>query len=98
MNRQPAVQTMDLSSLLNKVFAHAPGVGLRGIIQFVFSADQRLWVEAGDDVRVLRGRHNAADTEIEISAQDFVAVVEGRANVEQLFAAGTIRILESVVA
>lgn len=83
---------MDLSSTLSGLFTHARSVGLRGIIQFVFSADEHLWVEVGDEIRVVAGRHGGADTEIEISAENFFAVVAGRANVEQLFAAGTLLI------
>jgi len=92
MKSLSAVSIMQLSSILTELFAHARGVGLRGLIQFTFAADEQLWVEAGDEVRVAAGRRDGCDTEIEISAENFLAVVAGGANVEQLFAAGALRI------
>lgn len=83
---------MDLQATLLELFAHAPAVGMKGSVQFVFAPDQYLWVDLGERTQAFVGENPRADTRIEVSAPDFLKIAAGRANIEQLFAAGDIRI------
>lgn len=83
---------MNLSSTLTGLFAYAPSVGMTGTIQFIFSGDERLWVDIGEQITVAHGYNCDADTEIDIPTTDFLAILAGSANVEQLFTMGNIKI------
>lgn len=83
---------MDLSAVLSALFAGAQAVGARGVFQFVFSADNAVWSEVGDQVTIRPGRHPAADVTIELGEQDFAGILQGQQDVEELFASGRLRI------
>ncbi|MDG9930334.1 MULTISPECIES: cupin-like domain-containing protein [unclassified Pseudomonas] len=83
---------MDLSAVLSTLFAGAQAVGARGVFQFVFSADNVVWSEVGDQVTIRPGRHPAADVTIELGEQDFAGILQGQQDVEELFASGRLRI------
>ncbi len=83
---------MDLSAVLSTLFAGAQAVGARGVFQFVFSADNAVWSEVGDQVTIRPGRHPAADVTIELGEQDFAGILQGQQDVEELFASGRLRI------
>ncbi|AVD82823.1 cupin [Pseudomonas sp. SWI6] len=81
---------MDLQTLLGKLFANAGSVGLTGTFQFIFDATHACWFEAGG--RGGSGRHAAPDVTIEVATPDFMGIMGGQANVEELFATGRLKI------
>ncbi len=83
---------MDISTALAKLFSHAHSVGLRGIIQFNFSQEETFWVNIGEHSTIAHGRHENADTCIDIRKDDFFRILTGNVDIEQLFAAGNIKI------
>lgn len=83
---------MDLQSILGKLFANAGSVGLEGVFQFVFDGHTALWFEAGGQVGNGTGRHPAPHVSIDVSCADFMGIMTGQANVEELFANGRLKI------
>lgn len=83
---------MDLQSILSKLFANAHAVGIEGVFQFVFSQDLAFWSEVRDSSRTGAGRHSAPDVTIEVTERDFIGIMGGTANVEELFASARLKI------
>ncbi|MFO3723229.1 cupin-like domain-containing protein [Pseudomonas sp. HLMP] len=83
---------MDLQTILGKLFASADSVGLKGLFQFVFDGHTALWFKAGGQGGSGQGRHPAADVTIEVASGDFMNIMAGKANVEELFANGRLKI------
>lgn len=83
---------MNLQSILSKLFANAHAVGIEGVFQFVFGEDQVFWSEVRDSSRTGAGHHGAADVTIEVAERDFLAIMGGTANVEELFASARLKI------
>ncbi|WP_406819401.1 cupin-like domain-containing protein [Pseudomonas sp. KnCO4] len=83
---------MDLQSILSKLFANAHAVGIEGVFQFVFGQDQVFWSEVRDSSRTSAGRHSAPDVTIEVAEQDFLGIMGGTTNVEELFASARLKI------
>lgn len=83
---------MDIVDILSKLFGQAHNLGLSGVFQFVFSAQQRFWVEIVEPLTVNSGHRPDADTTIDVSEQNFIGIMLGKADIEQLFASGQIRI------
>ncbi|CAG8870119.1 hypothetical protein PS627_03865 [Pseudomonas fluorescens] len=83
---------MDLQSILAKLFANAHGVGIEGVFQFVFRPDRMIWSEVRATSRTGTGLHAAPDVTIEVAECDFLGIMGGTANVEELFASARLKI------
>ncbi|MFH0021575.1 cupin-like domain-containing protein [Pseudomonas fluorescens] len=83
---------MDLQSILGKLFANAGAVGIEGVFQFVFGPQQAYWSEVKASSRTEAGLHASPDVTIEVAEQDFLGIMGGMANVEELFASGRLKI------
>ncbi|MFK0314408.1 cupin-like domain-containing protein [Pseudomonas sp. NPDC090233] len=83
---------MDLQSILNKLFANAHAVGIEGVFQFVFGQGSAFWSEVGQSSRVGAGTHASPDVTIEVAERDFLGIMAGTANVEELFASARLKI------
>ncbi|MEK1911758.1 MAG: cupin-like domain-containing protein [Pseudomonas chlororaphis] len=83
---------MDLQTILSKLFANAGAVGIEGTFQFVFGPQLAFWSEVKAHSRTEAGRHPAPDVTIEVAQADFLGIMGGSANVEELFASGRLKI------
>ncbi|WP_460122248.1 cupin-like domain-containing protein [Pseudomonas sp. S2_C03] len=83
---------MDLQIILGKLFANAGAVGIEGVFQFVFGPHQAYWSEVRASSRTEAGRHASPDVTIEVAQEDFMGIMGGSANVEELFASGRLKI------
>ncbi|AXP04381.1 cupin [Pseudomonas fluorescens] len=83
---------MDLQTILGKLFANAGAVGIEGVFQFVFGPHQAYWSEVKTSSRTEAGRHTSPDVTIEVAEKDFLGIMAGMANVEELFASGRLKI------
>ncbi|WP_434699951.1 cupin-like domain-containing protein [Pseudomonas sp. D1-1] len=83
---------MDLQTILGKLFANAGAVGIDGVFQFVFGPHQAYWSEVKASSHTQAGRHSSPDVTIEIAEKDFLGIMAGLANVEELFASGRLKI------
>jgi hypothetical protein len=83
---------VDLQTILTRLFANAGSVGIEGVFQFVFSPGQAFWSEVKAANRTQAGRHASPDVTIEVAERDFLGIMGGRANVEELFASGRLKI------
>lgn len=83
---------MDLQSVLSKLFVSAGSVGIEGVFQFVFGPHLAFWSEVKAKSRTEAGRHSAPDVTIEVAEKDFLGIMGGMANVEELFASGRLKI------
>lgn len=83
---------MDLQTILTKLFANAGSVGIEGIFQFVFAPGQAFWSEVKAVSHTQPGRHASPDVTIEVAERDFLGIMGGMANVEELFASGRLKI------
>ncbi|RLU07305.1 cupin [Pseudomonas prosekii] len=83
---------MDLQTILGKLFANAGAVGIEGVFQFVFGPHQAYWSEVKASSRTEAGRHASPDVTIEVGQDDFLGIMGGSANVEELFASGRLKI------
>jgi len=83
---------MDMRSILARLFARASHIGMSGTIQFVFLDDTPFWVDIGERVDIHAGESPQTDTQIEVRREDLLNIVSGRADVEQMFAAGRVKI------
>ncbi|MCQ2996662.1 cupin-like domain-containing protein [Pseudomonas syringae] len=83
---------MDLQSVLSKLFVNAGSVGIEGVFQFVFGPHLAFWSEVKAQSRTEAGRHSAPDVTIEVAENDFMGIMGGMANVEELFASGRLKI------
>lgn len=83
---------MDLQTILGKLFANAGAVGIEGVFQFVFGPHQAYWSEVKASSRTQAGHHTSPDVTIEVAEKDFLGIMAGMANVEELFASGRLKI------
>ncbi|WP_149086247.1 cupin-like domain-containing protein [Pseudomonas prosekii] len=83
---------MDLQTILGKLFANAGAVGIEGVFQFVFGPHQAYWSEVKASSRTETGRHPSPDVTIEVAQDDFLGIMGGSVNVEELFASGRLKI------
>ncbi|MCL6702988.1 cupin-like domain-containing protein [Pseudomonas sp. T1.Ur] len=83
---------MDLQTILGKLFANAGAVGIEGVFQFVFGPHQAFWSEVKASSHTQAGRHASPDVTIEVAEKDFLGIMAGAANVEELFASGRLKI------
>lgn len=83
---------MDLQSILSKLFANAGAVGIEGTFQFVFAPDLAFWSQVSATAGTHSGHHPAPDVTIEVAEADFLGIMGGGANVEELFASGRLKI------
>ncbi|EJL05344.1 transcription factor jumonji, JmjC [Pseudomonas fluorescens Q2-87] len=83
---------MDLQTILGKLFANAGAVGIEGVFQFVFGPQQAYWSEVRASSHTQAGRHASPDVTIEVAEKDFLGIMAGMANVEELFASGRLKI------
>lgn len=83
---------MDLQSILGKLFANAGAVGIEGVFQFIFSGQQAYWYDIKTSQRTEVGRHPRPDVTIEVAEKDFLGIMAGVVNVEELFASGRLKI------
>ncbi|WP_339483429.1 MULTISPECIES: cupin-like domain-containing protein [unclassified Pseudomonas] len=83
---------MDLQTILGELFANAHAVGIEGVFQFVFGPHQAYWSEVKAGSRTQAGRHTSPDVTIEVAEKDFLGIMAGLANVEELFASGRLKI------
>lgn len=83
---------MNLQNILSKLFANAGSVGIEGVFQFVFAPDSVFWSEVKDRSITECGHHERPDVTISIAEQDFLGIMGGVANVEELFASGRLKI------
>ncbi|CRM76742.1 hypothetical protein H097_24328 [Pseudomonas sp. FH4] len=83
---------MDLQTILTKLFANAGAVGIEGVFQFAFAPEQAFWSEVKTHSRTERGRHAHPDVTIEVTERDFLGIMGGMVNVEELFASGRLKI------
>jgi putative sterol carrier protein len=86
------VTAVDLQTILGKLFANAGAVGIEGVFQFVFGPHQAYWSEVKASSRTQAGRHSSPDVTIEVAEKDFLGIMAGLANVEELFASGRLKI------
>jgi len=86
------VTAVDLQTILGKLFANAGAVGIEGVFQFVFGPHQAYWSEVKASSRTEAGRHTSPDVTIEVAEKDFLGIMAGMANVEELFASGRLKI------
>lgn len=83
---------MELASLAKTLFARANQVpGMRGVLEFRFSADQVISVTVADTVTVGAPK-SSPDVTITLSADDFMAVATGDRDIARLFTAGKIQV------
>ncbi|GLO12491.1 hypothetical protein PPUJ20028_10720 [Pseudomonas putida] len=83
---------MDLQNILTKLFANAHAVGIEGVFQFVFGQGRAYWSEVSASSRVGVGTHSTPDVTIEVAEHDFLSIMAGVANVEELFASARLKI------
>jgi putative sterol carrier protein len=83
---------VDLQNILSTLFANAGSVGIEGVFQFVFAPDRVFWSEIKEQSTTESGRHARPDVTIGIAEQDFLGIMGGTANVEELFASGRLKI------
>ncbi|MCY1410270.1 Cupin-like domain protein [compost metagenome] len=83
---------MDLQSVLSNLFANAASVGIEGVFQFEFGADLAYWSEIKATTVTAAGRHRQPDVTICVAQPDFIGIMTGQANVEELFASGRLKI------
>jgi len=83
---------VDLQTILGKLFANAGAVGIEGVFQFVFGPHQAFWSEVKASSHTQAGRHASPDVTIEVAEKDFLGIMAGQANVEELFASGRLKI------
>lgn len=83
---------MDLQSILSKLFSNAGAVGIEGTFQFLFSPDLAFWSEVKAQSLTQAGQHPQPDVTIEVTQQNFLGIMTGHANVEELFASGRLKI------
>lgn len=83
---------MDLQSILSKLFANAHAVGIEGVYQFVFGQGRAFWSEVREQSRTGAGHHGAPDVTIEVAERDFLGIMGGTVNVEELFASARLKI------
>ncbi|VVO19275.1 cupin-like domain-containing protein [Pseudomonas fluorescens] len=83
---------MDLQTILSKLFANAGAVGIEGVFQFVFAPQLAFWSEVKAQSRTEAGHHANPDVTIEVAEKDFLGIMGGVANVEELFASGRLKI------
>ncbi|MFJ2482036.1 cupin-like domain-containing protein [Pseudomonas sp. NPDC087598] len=83
---------MDLQTILSSLFANASAVGIEGVFQFVFAPHLAYWSEIRNGSRTEAGRHASPDVTIEVAEKDFMGIMAGSANVEELFASGRLKI------
>nr|WP_217501401.1 cupin-like domain-containing protein [Pseudomonas brassicacearum] len=81
-----------MQTILGKLFANAGAVGIEGVFQFVFGPHQAYWSEVKASSRTQAGRHTSPDVTIEVAEKDFLGIMAGMANVEELFASGRLKI------
>jgi hypothetical protein len=83
---------VDLQTILTRLFANAGSVGIEGVFQFVFAPGQAFWSEVKASTHTQAGRHASPDVTIEVAERDFLGIMGGMANVEELFASGRLKI------
>ncbi|MET0947951.1 MAG: cupin-like domain-containing protein [Pseudomonas sp.] len=83
---------MDLQPVLSKLFVNAGSVGIEGVFQFIFGAELAIWSDVQARTVTETGRHARPDVTIEVSKTDFLGIMSGVANVEELFASGRLKI------
>ncbi|HEX8592584.1 MAG TPA: cupin-like domain-containing protein [Pseudomonas sp.] len=83
---------MDLQPVLSTLFVNAGAFGIEGVFQFVFGADLAIWSKVQERSVTETGRHPKPDVTIEVSKPDFLGIMSGVANVEELFASGRLKI------
>jgi putative sterol carrier protein len=83
---------VDLQSILSKLFANAGSVGIEGVFQFVFAPDQTFHCAIAEHSTIEPGRHPQPDVTISIAMADFLGIMGGAANIEELFASGRLKI------
>ncbi|WP_030131468.1 cupin-like domain-containing protein [Pseudomonas sp. QTF5] len=83
---------MDLQTILGKLFANAGAVGIDGVFQFVFGPHQAYWSEVKASTNTEAGLHASPDVTIEVAEKDFLGIMGGTANVEELFASGRLKV------
>jgi putative sterol carrier protein len=83
---------MDLQPVLSKLFANASAVGIEGVFQFIFGHEQAVWCDVQATTVTENGHHTRPDVTLEVSKKDFLGIMQGVANVEELFASGRLKI------
>ncbi|MCE5979847.1 cupin-like domain-containing protein [Pseudomonas sp. JR33AA] len=83
---------MDLQRILEKLFVNAHAVGIEGVFQFDFGQGLTYWSEVGDNTCTGGGRHEAPDVTIEVAQDDFLGIMAGAVDVEELFASARLKI------
>lgn len=83
---------MDLQSILSKLFANADSVGIEGVFQFIFAPNLAFWSEIRGSTHTAPGLHAKPDVTINVAEKDFLGIMGGAANVEELFASGRLKI------
>jgi putative sterol carrier protein len=83
---------MDVFRVVDALFAHAGKVGLAGTFQFIFDGFSGLWFQAGADGGKGAGVHPKADLTLELSSRDFLDVMAGSSDIEDLFASGRLKV------
>lgn len=83
---------MDLQNVLSKLFANAGSVGIEGVFQFVFAPNLMFWSEIRERTTTQSGLHARPDVTINVAEKDFLGIMGGVADVEELFASGRLKI------
>lgn len=80
---------MNLS--LSAMFSNAHAIRLVGIFQFVFT-NSHMWVDTNTKTNIYLGMHPQPDVTITISEANLLYILDGSANIEQLYASGHLEI------
>jgi len=83
---------VDLQNILSMLFSNAGSVGVEGVFQFIFTPERAYWSDVKAQTITQSGRHAWPDVTIEIAEHDFLGIMDGSANVEELFASGRLKI------
>ncbi|RMO79039.1 cupin-like domain-containing protein [Pseudomonas syringae group genomosp. 3] len=83
---------MSIQTALSRLFSNAGAIGVKGIFQFMFSSNCSFWVDCQPNCVINCGTHLFPDVSITVSEYNFLSIMQGKKNIEQLFAAGHITI------
>lgn len=73
------------------MFSNSHAIGLIGIFQFIFP-NSHIWVDTNTKPHIYLGMHPQPDVTITISEANLLNILDGSANLEQLYASGHIEV------
>lgn len=82
---------MNMNLSLSAMFSNSHTIGLIGIFQFIFT-NSHIWVDTNTKTHIYLGMHPQPDVTITISEANLLNILDGSANIEQLYASGNLEI------